>query len=145
MTANAAFRRVLAAKERRAVQRAVDVGQPCVWLSAVSSAAEAVQHFLRAVRRDAEDRAGVVVPAKLRRAVKRALYVDQAIVRVRAVESGSIAAEAMQHFLRAVRRDAEDRAGVVVPDKLRRAVKRALYVDQPPVRINAVSSAAEAV
>jgi hypothetical protein len=52
-------------------------------VNAIGSAAEAVEHFLRAVRRDAKDRSAAAADVtkirapEFRRAIERAFYVNQ--------------------------------------------------------------------
>src|SRR5579871_2616692 len=63
----------------RAIERALDVDQACIWeLAGSRAAAEAVEHGFLAGRSDCEDRSGAVCATVLGRAVERAIHVEEA-------------------------------------------------------------------
>ena len=135
-----------ATTDRRPVKRAIYFDQGRGWLNAVPQVAEVMQNSLPAVQRDAEDGPASVRAAFRCRPVQLALYFDERSDRVFAIARG---AKTMEHSFRTALRDAENRpAGGV--DGLtmhaaasRRAVERALYVDQRCLGLNAIGLLAE--
>ena len=103
---------ILAAFERRAVKRALDVDESRHWVCAVSAVLETIEYLLRAGWRDREDGPAAATGAAVRaplfgRAVERAIDVEETRLRVEAVW---VALETMEHgLLLAGYRDREDR------------------------------------